>query len=133
MFSLFFLLLTSAKADPQFTALKEGEPAPFAGRLFNDEAVTKIVVEDRFKIEQCNLQIDYEKEKLNLAHSYELKQNKIELESQIKILQTKVDLRDERIKDLEKLSKPIKPIFYIAGGFIVGAGATIGITYAVNQ
>ena len=26
----------------------------------------------------------YEKEKLNLAHSYELKQNKIELESQIK-------------------------------------------------
>ena len=133
MFGLFFLLLTTAKADPQFTALDQGEPAPFSGRLFNDEAVTKLIVEDKFKVEQCNLQIDYEKKKLEALHKYEIDKVSIELKSQIKILETKVDLRDQRIKQLEELSKPIKPIYYIAGGFLVGAGATIGITYAVNQ
>ena len=133
MFGLFFLLLATAKADPQFTALDQGEPAPFSGRLFNDEAVTKLIVEDKFKVEQCNLQIDYEKKKLEALHKYEIDKVSIELKSQIKILETKVDLRDQRIKQLEELSKPIKPIYYIAGGFLVGAGATIGITYAVNQ
>ena len=133
MFGLFFLLLATAKADPQFTALDQGEPAPFSGRLFNDEAVTKLIVEDKFKVEQCNLQIDYEKKKLETLHKYEIDKIAIELNSQIKILENKVDLRDQRIKQLEKLSKPIKPIYYIAGGFLVGTAATIGITYAVNQ
>ncbi len=133
MFGLFFLLLTSAKADPQFTALDQGEAAPFAGRLFNDEAVTKFVIEDKFKVEQCNLQIEYEKKKLEALHQYEIDKVRIELKSQVAILENKVSLRDDRIQDLEKLSKPIKPIYYLLGGFVVGSGATIGITYAVNQ
>jgi hypothetical protein len=128
---LSFLLMTTAFADPQFTTLEKGEQAPFSGRLFNDEAVTKIVVEDKFKVEQCNLQIDYEKRKLEALHKYNLDKLEIELKSEISILKTKVELRDERIKDLEKLSKPIKPILYVAGGFLVGAGSTIGILYAV--
>jgi hypothetical protein len=123
--------MTTAFADPQFTTLEKGEQAPFSGRLFNDEAVTKIVVEDKFKVEQCNLQIDYEKRKLEALHKYNLDKLEIELKSEISILKTKVELRDERIKDLEKLSKPIKPILYVAGGFLVGAGSTIGILYAV--
>ena len=65
-----FLLMTSfAYADPQFVKLEEGESAPFTGRLFNDEAVTKLVVEDKFKVEQCDLQIDYEKKKLEALHN----------------------------------------------------------------
>lgn len=127
------LFISLAFAEPQFTGLKEGEPAPFAGRLFNDEAVAKLIIEDKFKVEQCNLQIEYEKKKIEALHKYQIDKVSIELNSQIKILESKVDLRDQRIKELEKLSKPIKPIYYIAGGFLVGAGATIGITYAVNQ
>ena len=127
------LFISLALAEPQFTNLQEGEPAPFPGRLFNDDAVTKLIIEDKFKVEQCDLQIDYEKKKLEAIHQYDIDKVKIELNSQIKILENKVDLREQRIAELEKLSKPIKPIYYIAGGFLVGAGATIGITYAVNQ
>ena len=127
------LFISLASAEPHFTTLAEGEQAPFAGRLFNDEAVTKLIVEDKFKVEQCNLQIDYEKKKLEALHQYDIDKVRIELNSQIKILENKVDLREQRIHELERLSKPIKPIYYIAGGFLVGAGATIGITYAVNQ
>ena len=33
----------AANADPQFTDLEEGEAAPFAGKLFNYEAVKNTV------------------------------------------------------------------------------------------
>ena len=58
-----FFLCAFAFADPQFTELKQGEVAPFDGRLLNDEAIIKISVEDKFKARQCDLQIDYEKQK----------------------------------------------------------------------
>ena len=53
MFSLFFLL-SNAYAEPQFTKLEAGESAPWAGRLFNDEAISKLIVTDKFKVEECN-------------------------------------------------------------------------------
>ena len=133
MFSLFFLLISSAAADPQFTKLEKGEPAPWAGRLFNDEAVAKFIVDDKYKIEQCNIQIDYEVRKselnLDLKHQHAL----IELQTQNQILSDKITLRDDRIKELENLKTPHNPFWYTLGGILVGSGITIGITYAVNQ
>ena len=63
--------------DPQFAVLEEGEPAPFAGRLLNDEAVVKLSIEDQFKVQQCEIQIDYEQQKLQALHSYEVEKLKI--------------------------------------------------------
>ena len=56
--------------EAQFTEIKEGAPAPFSGRLLNDEAITKLIVENRFKVEQCNVQIDYEVGKVKLEEKY---------------------------------------------------------------
>ena len=126
-----FLLVSLAFAEPQFTQLKEGEPAPFNGRLLNDEAIVQIAVTDKYKVQQCDLQIDYEKQKIEALQKFEIEKVKIELNAQNQILENKVSLRDDRIKDLEKLSKPIKPVYYVAAGFLVGAGSTIGILYAV--
>ena len=126
-----FLLVSLALAEPQFTQLKEGEPAPFNGRLLNDEAIVQIAVTDKYKVQQCDLQIDYEKQKIEALQKFEIEKVKIELNAQNQILENKVSLRDDRIKDLEKLSKPIKPVYYVAAGFLVGAGSTIGILYAV--
>ena len=120
-------------ADPQFAVLEEGEPAPFAGRLLNDEAVVKLSIEDQFKVQQCEIQIDYEQQKLQALHSYEVEKLKIKLESDIKVLENKITLREERIKDLQKLTKPTRPIVLITTGFVVGTVTTIATTYAVNQ
>jgi hypothetical protein len=120
-------------ADPRFAALEEGEPAPFTGRLLNDEAIVKISIEDQFKAQQCEIQIEYEKQKLEALHSYELEKLKIKLESDNAILKNKIELRDERIKDLQNLTKPTRPIILITSGFIIGTASTIATTYAVNQ
>ena len=74
-FILAFLLVYSPPAnaeEPTFIPLKKGQPAPFEGRLFNDAAVSKFIVEDRLKIEQCNVQIEYEVDKANAASKYKL-------------------------------------------------------------
>jgi len=126
-----FLLLSLAWAEPQFTQLKEGEPAPFDGRLLNDEAIVQIAVTDKYKVQQCDLQIVYERQKLEALQKFEIEKAKIELNAQYQIYENKVALRDVRIKELEKLSKPIQPVFVAAAGFLVGAGSTIGILYAV--
>ena len=121
-----FFLMALAFAEPE-----KGQEAPFSGRLLNDEAIVKLAVEDKFKLQQCDLQIDYEKQKLSALNNLELEKTKIDLSAQINILDQKVLLRDKRIEELEKLSKPIKPILYVSAGFLVGAGTTIGILYAV--
>tara|TARA_Y100000593_G_C4202600_1_gene282642 strand:+ start:220 stop:618 length:399 start_codon:yes stop_codon:yes gene_type:complete len=132
MFSLFFLLGV-ASAEPEFTKLEKGEPAPWAGRLFNDEAVAKFIVEDKFKIEQCEIQTMYEVQKLKSSLDLEYSKKIIELESQITVLDQKVILRDDRIKNLEKIKTPPNAFLWATAGFITGAGITVGITYAVNQ
>ena len=126
-----FFLMALAFAEPEFAELEKGQEAPFSGRVLNDEAIVKLAVEDKFKLQQCDLQIDYEKQKLSALNNLELEKTKIDLSAQINILDQKVLLRDKRIEELEKLSKPIKPILYVSAGFLVGAGTTIGILYAV--
>ena len=132
MFSLFFLLAAASAADPQFTKLKKGEPAPWDGRLFNDAAVAKFVIEDKYKIEQCNILVSYEVEKriaeINLEHQREV----LAIQTDNQILAEKVSLRDDRIKELEKLKKPHNPFWYATLGIVAGAGITIGIAHAVN-
>ena len=127
------LLLASASADPEFTKLKKGEPAPWDGRLFNDEAVAKFIIEDKFKIEQCEISTSYELQKQSARLSLEHQKDLVNLETQVKILEEKVNLREERIKGLEKLKKPPNGFLWATAGFIAGAGITVGITYSVNQ
>jgi len=135
MFGLFFLLgvAFAAEPEPQFTKLKKGEVAPWDGRLFNDAAVAKFIVEDKYKIEQCNIITKYELEKQSANLSLQHQKITIDYQTKIKILEEKVNLRDDRIKSLEKIKKPPNAFLWTAGGFIVGSAITVGITYAVNQ
>ena len=51
---MIWLLTALAFAEPLMTPLSEGEAAPFAGRLFNDEAVVSIITMKEFAEEQYN-------------------------------------------------------------------------------
>ena len=126
------LLSALCFAEPQFAVLNEGEQAPFTGRLLNNEAIAKIAVEDTFKVEQCNLQINYELEKQKLELGLIFEKEKIKLETDKQVLEEKVRLRDQTIAQMRDLRKPWPPVFYASGGFFVGAATTIAILYAVN-
>jgi len=126
------LLSALCFAEPQFAKLEVGEVAPFTGRLLNNEAIAKIGVEDAFKVEQCNFQINYELEKQKLELELKFEKEKIKLETDKQVLEEKVRLRDQTIAQMRDLRKPWPPVFYASGGFFVGAATTIAILYAVN-
>ncbi len=132
MFGLLFLLGV-ASAEPEFTKLEKGDAAPWEGRLFNAEAVSKFIVEDKFKIEQCEIQIDYSLEKQKAELGLEHKKEIVELRTQIAILEQKLSLRNDRIHGLEKIKTPPNPFWYSTAGFLIGSGVTVGISYTVNQ
>jgi hypothetical protein len=132
MFGLLFLL-NSAIAEPQFTKLIEGEAAPWAGRLFNDEAVVKFIVEDRLKVDQCEIQTSYSLEILRAELDLKNKKELISLNTDMSVLEQKVLLRNDRITELERLKTPPNQFWYTTTGFLVGSAVTIVITYSVNQ
>lgn len=122
----------TAQADePTFATLKKGEAAPFDGRLLNNAAIAKFVVENRTKVEQCNIQVEYEvgKSKAKSKYEYDLLSTKCEADDQR--LQDMIAIRDEEIKFLRKAYEPPKNHWWLAAGFVVGAGTSVGIMYAV--
>ncbi|HAI19047.1 MAG TPA: hypothetical protein DCM10_14075, partial [Xanthomarina gelatinilytica] len=85
---LTFTFLTASPAfaeDPQFTNLDTGDPAPFAGTLFNPAAVAELIVDSQFSMEECDLRVQFEKDRT--AADYQL---------QLDILQASYDSLQER-------------------------------------
>ena len=130
-----FLLAWSSAAngaeEAKFTNLKEGDVAPFDGRLFNDPAVSKLIVDHQFRDLECKIRVDFEIGQANAAsqYKYDLLYAKSEADNQK--YQEIIDVRGEHIKSLEKYVRPSNAHWWIAAGFVAGAGSAIGIVYAV--
>ena len=130
---MIWLLLSLATAEPLMTPLEEGEPAPFAGRLFNDEAITSIITMKEYAEEQCSLQ-----ESLNYSMKLAEKQLEIDyLEIEKETLQKKHDalmlIKDEEINTLRKYSNVKRSSWIFFGGFVLGTSASLATYYSVNQ
>jgi hypothetical protein len=134
MFFIFLLLACPVAygAEPTFTKLKEGETAPFDGRLFNNEAVAKMIIDKRFEGKQCELRVDYEVglSKAHEKYKYDILYAKCEADDMR--LSELVNLKEEENIYLREQIKPNKNGWWLAGGFITGAATAIGIMYAVK-
>ena len=117
--------------EPTFKTLKKGETAPFDGRLLNNAAIAKFIVEDRTKIEQCNIQVEYEVNKANTKSKYKHDLLSAKCEADDQRLQDMISIRDDEIKFLRKSYEPSKNHWWLAAGFAIGAGTSVGIMYAV--
>lgn len=130
---MIWLLTTLSFAESLMIPLSEGEVAPFAGRLFNDEAVVSIITMKEFAEEQCtiNAALDFS---LQLAE----KQHQIDyLEIEKAALQTKydamVEIKDEEIEVLRRNSNTKRQAWVFFGGFVLGTSASLLTYYAANQ
>ena len=116
---------------PKFTNLKQDEVAPFDGRLFNDAAVSKIIVDNQFQNLECKLRVDFEIGQVKAAEQYKYDILYAKSEADNQRFTDVINIRDEHIKSLEKYVRPSNAHWWAIGGFTVGAGAAIGIVYAV--
>ena len=117
---------------PKFSNVKQGEVAPFDGRLFNDAAVSKLIIDKQFDGLECKIRVDFEvgQARAEEKYKYDLLYAKSEADNQR--LSDVINIRDQHIKSLEKYVRPSTAHWWAIGGFTVGAGAAIGIMYAIK-
>jgi hypothetical protein len=117
---------------PKFTKLNQGQKAPFEGRLFNDAAVSKLIVENRLMVEQCSIQIEYNVKKAVEREKYSYNLLTAKCEAADERLTDLLTIRQDEIDKLNKLIKPNRNMWWLSGGFIAGVGTSIAIMHAVK-
>lgn len=117
---------------PKFSNIKQGEVAPFDGRLFNDAAVSKIIVDSQFQNLECKLRVDFEIGQVRAEEQYKYDILYAKSEADNQRFTDVINIRDQHIQSLEKYVRPSNAHWWAIGGFTVGAGAAIGIMYAIT-
>lgn len=125
---MIFLLPFLFAEEPKYKDLKEGEVAPWDGRLLNEPAMRILVEDSATKDLNCEAKTAYELNKLKIEEKYRYDVLKVQTDAEIKKLNELIKLQDEHIKQLT----PQNNIWPVIGGFVVGAGVSIGIMYAVK-
>lgn len=117
---------------PEYTQIEQGEPAPFAGRLFNEEASQLVADELANCVEKCEIEMNYQIGMVLAKKNEEIDELKSQHKYDKEILVSKIETQQERIKELEKLKTPPKRQLWFTLGLISGVGITISIAQAVN-
>ena len=127
------LLASIAYGEAQFTNLKVGEPAPFNGRLLNDEALATLVVNQESIEEACQIEVDYELEKAQAKWNYDFELMKIGLEGKLERSEARVQSQQEEIEYLRAQHKPSRTFLWVSTGFLVGTGTSLAIYSIVEN
>ncbi len=139
MFLKFLLMLTmtaGATEPAKFTILEYKTPAPFAGVLFDEYAMSQIMADYDILKYSCDIKTDYQ---LKIQkEEYEFKLENLRIEH--KALTDEYDLfimqKDKEIDLLANALKKTSPRYkwlYFAGGILVGTAASYGAYKALHE
>lgn len=134
---LLFLTLTANATEPaKFTILEYKAPAPFAGILFDEFAMAKILSGYDMATYSCDIKIEYELNKYKQRCQFKIEN----LEIEHKALTQEYDLfiiqKDREIELLANALKKTSPRYkwlYFAGGLLAGTAASYGAYTILNE
>ena len=126
------LLASIAYGEAQFTNLKVGEPAPFNGRLLNDEALATLVVNQESIEEACQIEVDYELEKAQAKWNYDFELMKISLEGKLERSEARVEAQQQELDYLRATVKPNRTFLWVSTGFVIGTATSVAIFNSVK-
>ena len=139
MFLKFLMLLTmtaGATEPAKFTVLEYKAPAPFAGVLFDENAISKMMADYDIYKYSCDIKMDYQLKIQKEEYEFKLENMRIEH----KALTDEYDLfimqKDKEIDLLANALKKTSPRYkwlYFAGGILVGTAASYGAYKAFNE
>ena len=125
---MIFLLSLLLAEEPKYKDLKQGDVAPWNGRLLNEPAMRILIEDSIVKDMNCEAKIAFELNKLTIEEKYRYDVLKAKTDAEINKLNELIKLQDEHIQEL----RPQNNIWPLIGGFIAGAGISVGIMYAVK-
>ena len=134
---LLFLSSVSLATEPaKFTVLEYKAPAPFAGVLFDENAISKMMADYDIYKYSCDIKMEYQLDLQKEEYEYKLENLRIEH----KALTDEYDLfimqKDREIATLNDALKKTSPRYkwlYFAGGILVGTAASYGAYKAFNE
>ena len=129
---ILLLLASLAYGEAQFTNLKVGEPAPFNGRLLNDEALATLVVNQESIEEACQIEVDYELEKAQAKWNYDFELIKIGLEGKLERSEARIEAQQQELDYLRATVKPNRTFLWVSTGFVVGTATSVAIFNSVK-
>ena len=130
--SLLLLLMSTASAtEPaKFTVLEYKTPAPFAGVLFDENAISKIMADYDIYKYSCDIKMEYQLDLQKEEYEYKLENMRIEHkaltdEYDLFIMQKNAEI-DALTNALKKTSPRYKWL-YFAGGILIGTASTYAV------
>ena len=135
--SLLLLLMSTAGAtEPaQFTVLEYKAPAPFAGVLFDENAISKMMADYDIYKYSCDIKMEYQLDLQKEEYEYKLENMRIEH----KALTDEYDLfimqKDREIATLNDALKKTSPRYkwlYFAGGILIGTASSYTVYKALK-
>lgn len=125
---MIFLLPILFAEEPKYKEMKTGETVPWDGRLLNESAMRILVEDAATKDLMCEAKTEFELNNLRIEDKYRYDVLKVQTDAEINKLNELIILQDEHIKQL----KPTNNVLPVVGGFVIGAGISIAIMYAVK-
>ena len=125
---MIFLLPFLFAEEPKYKNLKEGDIAPWAGRLLNEAALRILVEENATQDLTCDARVEFKVNEARIEERFRYDILKVKTDAELKQLSELIKIQDKFIKDL----KPKNNIWPVVAGFVGGAAISIGIMYAVK-
>ena len=133
---LIFSLTANATEPAKFTILEYKAPAPFAGVLFDEKAMAKMLADYDIYKYSCDIKTEYQLKIQKEEYNFKLENLRIEH----KALTNEYDLfimqKDKEINLLSTALKKTSPRhkwLYFAGGILIGTAASYGAYRAINE
>ena len=138
MFLSLLLLLTSAvgATEPaKFTVLEYKAPAPFAGVLFDENAISKMMADYDIYKYSCDIKMEYQLNLQKEEYEFKLENARIEHKSSTDEYDLFIMQKDREIATLNDALKKTSPRYkwlYFAGGILIGTASSYGVYRALQ-
>ena len=128
--------MTAGATEPaKFTVLEYKAPAPFAGVLFDENAISKMMSDyDIFKY-SCDIRTDYELKIQKEEYEFKLENARIEhkaLTDEYNLFIMQKDREIATLNDALKKTSPRYKWLYFAGGILIGTASSYGVYKALK-
>jgi len=134
------LLMLSLSANPtepaKFSILEYKQPAPFAGVIFDEKAMAKVLADFDIYKYSCDIKMDYELKIQKEEYQFKLEDLRIEHKALTEEYDLFIMQKDKEIDLLANALKKTSPRYkwlYFAGGILVGTAASYGVYRAIDE
>tara|TARA_Y100000592_G_scaffold75679_1_gene118299 strand:- start:9457 stop:9873 length:417 start_codon:yes stop_codon:yes gene_type:complete len=126
-FLLLFTMTANATEPSKFTVLEYKTPAPFAGVLFDENAMADIMAEYDILKYSCDIRTEYQLKIQKEEYEFKLENMRIEHEALTKEYDLFIMQKDKEIDLLSNALKKTSPRYkwlYFAGGILIGTASS---------